>query len=183
MKRIVITGVFASGKTTLIIKLKEKLEKLGKSVLVINEAARECPFVLNKKQNLMSTFWLVMKQIEMEISLENMDYDFILYDRGLPDIIAHTKFTLSEKSKDEQIIYQKLEELGMSSLQRFDHILLSMRSDEFIIQEDGMRVDDVAYQKQLEKIHINYLNKSKIQYVPLQDKNDDRIAQIIPLIL
>ncbi|EGQ7920092.1 AAA family ATPase [Vibrio parahaemolyticus] len=184
MKRILITGVFGTGKTSLIEQLSNKLNSLGKRVKVVSEVARICPFNLNKEQTMISTSWLVMAQIENEIlfSKENHDYDYVIFDRGIPDIIAHTKI-LTKSSNDDELYIRKLEELGKASLFSFDYIFLSKRSDNFKIQVDGMRVDDEAYQKSLEEIHIGYLENGNASYIALVENNNDRVEQISRVIL
>lgn len=182
MKKILITGVFGSGKTSLINLIKNKLEFLNKKVLVYTEVARECPFDLNYNQNLISTSWLVMRQIEKEMTTLDEDYDFVIYDRGIPDIVAHTNTILKEGEEDD-LIYKKLEDLGKVSLNNFNYIFLSKRSGDFNIQVDDIRIDDANYQIKLEGIHIEYLNKIKSKYIPLEDKNNDRLRQVLSVIL
>lgn len=181
MKKILITGVFASGKTSLISLLKSELEMVGKKVLISSEVARDCPFNLNLDQNPISTSWLIMRQVRNEIKLVNDSYDFIIFDRGIPDIIAHTRYTL-KSSQEEQWLYDELEELGNISLNNFHHIFLSKRSDKFNIEVDCMRVSDVNYQKSLEEIHMNYLYRQCINFTTLVEKNSDRLKQILPLL-
>lgn len=182
MKKILITGVFASGKTSLIDLLKTTLEGQGKQVSVIGEVARKCPFNLNQKQNLMSTSWLVMAQIKNEITISEDSVDYIIFDRGLPDIIAHTEYILKEGS-DELYYFRMLEGLGKASINNYDHIFLSMRSDAFNIHVDEIRVDNVKYQEELENLHVNYLDRTKVNYITLKEKNSDRLIQILEEII
>ncbi|MGI2047910.1 AAA family ATPase [Shewanella sp. 08P_2] len=182
MKKILVTGVFASGKTSLISLLKSKLENDGKKVAIFSEVARDCPFNLNLKQNTLSTSWLIMRQIKNEIALIDENYDFAIFDRGIPDIIAHTRYTLNSSMEDKWL-YDEMEMLGKVSLNNFHHVFLSKRSDMFRIEVDGMRVDDITYQKSLEEIHINYLDKQRVKFVTLAESNSDRLKQIMPLLV
>lgn len=182
MKKILITGVFASGKSSLIELLKESLDALGKKVLIYKEVARECPFDLNYNQNIISTSWLIMSQIENEMKISDEHYDYVIYDRGLPDIISHMKFVLTDK-KEDLLFYNKLEDLGITSLNNFNYVFLSLRSNNLKILVDDMRVDNDDYQKSLEKIHINYLDRVQSNYIELKEKNMDRLEQILSIIL
>ncbi|SDI00761.1 Predicted ATPase [Vibrio xiamenensis] len=181
MKKILITGVFGTGKTTLINMIENRLKTINKNVKVISEVARECPFKLNHEQNAFSTSWLIMRQMENELKYANENYDFIIYDRGLPDIIAHTKIVLKNDNND-LLFYKKLEDLGKVSLDNFDYIFLSKRSDKYIIQEDGIRVDDVDYQKSLEYIHVKYLRNTGKHFISLDEDNESRLNQILGII-
>jgi predicted ATPase len=173
MKTILITGVFASGKTSLISLIKDELESKQMRTLVIDEVARKCPLELNHEQTFLSTFWMVMKQIENELVSTNQEYDYVIYDRGIPDIIAHTKSIL-KNNNEEKLVYNKLEELGKTCTQRFDYIFLAKKTDKLIIEKDDIRVVDRAYQEELENIHINYLNCMRLKYIPLPEFNSDR---------
>lgn len=181
MKKILITGVFGTGKTTLINMIENRLKTLNKNVKVISEVARECPFKLNHEQNTFSTSWLIMRQMENELKYANENYDFIIYDRGLPDIIAHTKIVL-RNDKNDLLFYKKLEDLGKVSLDNFDYIFLSKRSDKYIIQEDEIRVDDIDYQKILENIHVKYLRSTDKHFISLDEDNESRLVQIFRII-
>jgi len=180
MKRILITGVFGSGKTQLVDMLEKSLCGLGYKAKSISEVARECPLKLNQEQTILSTSWLIMAQMENEIK-SRRNLDFIIYDRGLPDIIAHTR-EIKKETPEEKIFQKKLEELGRFSLTNYDYIFLSKRSDKFDIQLDGLRSDSIEYQVTLEKHHINYLNQTKEKYVALVGDNKDRLPQILEFI-
>lgn len=182
MIKILVTGVFSSGKTSLVSSLKSELENAGKKVAVFSEVARDCPLDLNLEQNPVSTSWLVMRQVRNEIELVDGNYDFVIFDRGIPDIIAHTKYTLKD-NQEEQWFYDELEKLGKASLNNFHYVFLSKRSDKFIIEIDGMRLDDINYQKNLEEIHRNYLDKQSVEFTTLVEKNSDRLGQILSLII
>lgn len=182
MIKILVTGVFASGKTTFIHLLKKELENNKKKVSFFNEVARECPFKLNHDQNITSTSWLVMRQIENEMTKFDSGYDFIIYDRGIPDIVAHAQ--LSEKKNDNyELFLNQLERLGQESLKHFDLVLLSKRSDSMEIVTDSIRINDSAYQRELELMHINYLNSTNSDFITLREFNKDRIEQVMLLLL
>lgn len=182
MIRILVTGVFATGKTSLIHSLKKELEKQEKKVAVFNEVARECPYKLNHEQTIIATTWLIMRQIENEMMDLSAEYDFIIYDRGIPDITAHAQ--LSEKKIDGyELFLNQLEKLGKESLKNFDFIFLAKRSESMNIATDSIRIDDSAYQRDLEHLHIEYLKNTNLDFITLQEFNKDRIQQILPILL
>ncbi|RFU91872.1 MULTISPECIES: AAA family ATPase [Citrobacter] len=182
MIKILVTGVFASGKTSFISLLKKELENNKKKVAFFSEVARECPFKLNHEQTITSTSWLVMRQIENEMIKLDSDYDFIIYDRGIPDIVAHAQ--LSEKKSDGYDFFVKqLERLGEESLKHFDFIFLSKRSNSMNIVTDSIRIDDSAYQRELEYVHIDYLKNTNSNFITLHEFNKDRIEQAMLLLV
>ncbi|WP_305406298.1 AAA family ATPase [Photobacterium leiognathi] len=181
MKKILITGVYASGKTSLIKLLEERLIEQGKNVLVIQEVARSCPLKLNTEQNLNSTFWLIMSQIENEINSYDNKYDYIIFDRGIPDIISHTMIVLGD-SKEDLLIMDKLKTLGISSLKNFDHIFFTKKSDNYLIEKDQLRIDNRSLQELLEKHHFEYLDEINCNMTILDEHNTDRLNHILNLI-
>jgi len=182
MKKILITGVFSSGKTSLIHLINQKLKLLDKEVIIYSEVARECPFDLNLNQNNISTSWLVMRQIENEINGSSQDCQFCIYDRGLPDIISHAGYVL-KNCEDDLIFYDMLKNLGKASLSQFDYIFIARRSDNFPIETDGLRINDTDFQKNLEQRHIEYLNEVGLRFIVLPEKNEDRVNEVLSKII
>jgi predicted ATPase len=177
MKKILITGAFSTGKTSLIALVKEKLESFNKKILVFNEVARECPFDLNKKQDLVSSSWLVMRQLQNELQADTEDYDFVIFDRGLPDVISHVEYII--KDNTGKAFLDQLKLLASVSCDRFDYIFFSKISDEFIIEADELREVDRDYQRKLEKSHLDFLKQTKALYIELPETNTERLPFII----
>jgi predicted ATPase len=174
MKKILITGVFSTGKTSLIKLIKDKLEYNNKKTLVINEVARENPYALNLKQDLISTSWMVMRQLQNELQTDTKNYDFIIFDRGLPDIIPHTEYISNDK-----LFLNQLKLLAVESCKRFDYIFLSKISKKDKIEDDGIRIVDYNFQKELERLHIDCLKLLKVSYIELPETNNERVPFII----
>jgi predicted ATPase len=177
MKKILITGVFSTGKTSLIKLVKGQLESFNKKILVIDEVARECPFDLNKKQDLISSSWLVMRQLQNELQADTENYDFVIFDRGLPDIISHVEYIV--KDNTDKIFLDQLKLLASVSCDRFDYIFFSKISDNFIIEADKIREVDRDYQRELEKLHLDFLKQTKALYMELPETNTERLPFII----
>jgi len=178
MNKILITGAFSTGKTSLIKLIKDKLETNDKKVLVINEVARECPYALNLKQDLISTSWMVMRQLQNELKTYTKDYDYIIFDRGLPDIISHTEYINSDK-----LFLNQLKLLAAESCKRYDYIYLSKISKKFKIEDDGIRLVDYNFQEELEKLLVDSLKQMKISYIELPETNIERASFIISKIM
>lgn len=183
MKKILITGVYSSGKTSLIALLEQRLNTLNIESKVFSEVSRECPFPLNCNQTLESSCWLISKQVENELNTY-LNMDFLIFDRGLLDIFAHTKDFLSESGNQSNIFFLNIfEELLKLSLTRFDYIFHAQSSDKYEIYDDGVRNLDKSYQIKLEEIHVDYLTKHSIEHVVLCEDNNSRVSQILEVIL
>lgn len=88
MLKVLVTGAFSTGKSSLIEALASKIQERC-SVVVVPDVARLCPFTLNREQEESGTLWLLTKQILNELEASRNAPDTILCDRGVPDILAH----------------------------------------------------------------------------------------------
>ena len=181
MKKILITGAFSTGKTSLIRLVDDKLKLLSRKTLIINEVARECPFDLNKNQDLISSSWMVMRQLQNELEIDINTYDFAIFDRGLPDIISHVEY-IAYDDKD-RIFTNQLRLLAKASCNRYDYVFFSRISDKFKINDDGVRIVDYDFQRELEKLHLDCLEQLGIPYINLPEKNPERLDFILRAIL
>jgi hypothetical protein len=123
-----------------------------------------------------------MRQIENEINSRDLDYDFCIFDRGIPDIISHAKYVLNYNA-DELLFFNKLKDLGKASLCQFDYVFVAKRSDEFPIENDGLRINDTDFQKSLEIFHLEYLNEIGSSFIVLAENNKERVGQILSVIM
>jgi len=181
MRKILITGVFSTGKTSLIKLVDAKLKSYNKKTLVINEVARECPFNLNKKQDLISSSWMIMKQLQNELEFDNNDYDFIIFDRGLPDIISHVEYIVQDGNDEKYLKQLKL--LAKVSCNRYEYIFFSKISDKYKINDDGIRIVDYDFQKKLEDLHLSCLEYLNLSYIELPEMNSERLDFILKIII
>ncbi len=51
------------------------------------------------------------------------------------------------------------------------------------IVTDSIRIDDSAYQRELEHVHINYLKNTSSEFIILHEFNKDRIEQVMSLLI
>jgi energy-coupling factor transporter ATP-binding protein EcfA2 len=86
--KVLVTGPFSTGKSTLVDSLAAMLRPRY-SVALVPDVARQCPFAINRHQEEEGTLWLLTKQVSAELENSLQRPDVLLCDRGVPDICAH----------------------------------------------------------------------------------------------
>ena len=89
MIKVLVSGAFSTGKTTLCAALGDKLEQDGRRVIRLPDVARRRPLSLNRAQTENSSLWLLTTQVAAEIEASEKPVDVVLCDRGVPDVFAH----------------------------------------------------------------------------------------------
>lgn len=173
-KKILITGVFGTGKTTLINNFTQYLNKLNISFHISPDVARTCPFDLNKNQNIKTSLYLALKQLKNERRFDVDNYAFVISDRGLPDIISHTKYIL-EKEVIDANLFSLLKEFGGFSCHHYDYIFYSKIAKGISLDSDKIRLTDSTFQRALERIQLDYLESLELPFITLPDLTNDRI--------
>lgn len=148
--KVIITGAYCTGKTTLFHALDRELRNLGLSVASMPDLARNCPLPLNLEQTDISSIWLATTQIAREVEAEASAGDVVLCDRGIPDIMGHIASAQSAQIGGDLI---RSFEPALSEWNRtYDVILYSTLNPRIPIVRDGLRVLDPAYREKLDEL-------------------------------
>lgn len=133
--KIGITGTHGTGKSTLAYKLANRLKRRfpNKSIYILQEIARECPFPINKKGTLDSQVWLLTTQLVRELELSLCQYDIVITDRCIVDPLAYA-ITLGIDVANTGLIY-----LVKTYLKTYDYIYLNTFEDNNYSVDDGVR--------------------------------------------
>ncbi len=89
-KKICIIGTHGAGKTTLSYILAAHYKKLGKSVKIVQEVARSCPYPLNDGMTRESCLWIYHEQIKKELEALRT-FDTVICDRSAIDSFIYAK--------------------------------------------------------------------------------------------
>lgn len=178
MRRILVTGTFSTGKSTLCTTVQRVLQSEGFTCAIIPDAARSCSLPLNKLQTVNTTAWLVFRQFSNEIEVARTEPDIMLLDRGLFDIIAHT-LTLNITKKQEKEVVEELISLSINWEQQLDKIFVAKSEDDIEVQHDGVRITEKKYQIDIESSLIRFLQESSISYTVLPKKTEDRVRMVL----
>lgn len=149
MIKVLITGAFSTGKTTLTKKLQRKLLERGLRVDLTPEVARLCPFPLNRAQGREATIWLLTRQISLELEGAIQEPDILLCDRGIPDIIAHYMEVVQRLGPVSEI--ERLLPFFSDWSKNYEVILISEIDHRIPPKADRIREENPEFRSQMEE--------------------------------
>ncbi|MCF6308258.1 MAG: ATP-binding protein [Flavobacteriaceae bacterium] len=151
-KKIVITGGPSSGKTTLISYLEKKghqcMHEISRDIII--EAQKQGIEQLFLTDPLLFSQKLLEGRLKQFQDTQNLEKNFLFYDRGLPDITAYMDFTASNYPE----VFTKT-----CQNNRYDFVFL-LPPWKAIYQQDNERYETF---EEAEKIH-HFLLKSYKKY-------------------
>lgn len=147
--KILITGTYSSGKTTLCQKILGACLSNGWQATAPIEIARTIKIPLNTQQNNEISSFLIGAQLSAEKLFENTN-DIFICDRGIPDIWSHN---LALKQVGFDIKCSALEALARTWSQSYDFVIQSTCDHSIAIPEDGIRNTSTSYREMLELCH------------------------------
>nr|WP_298095479.1 AAA family ATPase [uncultured Shinella sp.] len=182
LKKILITGVFGTGKTTLVNQIAEWGNKRDFKVKIGLEVARTSPFALNREQTDHGTAWLLLRQLLTESEITLGDPRVFVGDRGIIDILAHLMETEARLAKKSSLVAIYREAM-IASVRSYDLIFRTHPGKLYLPEDDGVRSGSLAYQIQMEEFHDRAINELDVACVPLPDGLEQRMDVIIPHLL
>jgi hypothetical protein len=144
--KVVITGPYCTGKTTLHRLLIQELTQGGLTVAALPDVARECPLPLNDLQSDYTSLWLIGTQIAREAAAALSTADVVLCDRGIPDILAHHQ---DVTERDGETILASMQGFLENWLETYDILLYSTVDYSKPIEPDGLRLVDETFREKL----------------------------------
>ena len=177
--KIAFTGSHGVGKTT-IIKLLEKRLGTNNSVNVTREIPRIICYLVNnpeyfrRSQNtLVKQMIILLGQLTQEHELANTEY--LICDRTIFDHWAYTTYLFSDElTEDYKITCEEFQKSHMKTYDKIFYIPI-----EFDVEDDGTRENDKSFQKEIDKIIVENLEKHKIEFITIGGTIEDRYNQII----
>lgn len=171
--KILVTGAYGTGKTTLVLELVDAMTREGLRVAHVDEIPRRCPYALNQDQTPLASAWLIGEQIRCEVEAATVDVDVVICDRGLPDFISHT--TLLRPAEDrERLMIASLVEVARAWSRTYELAFWATIDRNRRIQADGMRIDDPRYQAYLQEEIARAYEKLSIPVHELPRELGDR---------
>jgi len=180
--KIALTGAHGVGKSTLATALKEKMHAIGKSASITPEIPRiVCGVVSDNeyfrrgrnsplKQSLIMIGQLVIEE------QKRADADIQICDRTLVDHWAYTLQAFTESFSEERYIetFEKFISDHCSSYEQIFYLPI-----EFAPVDDGVREDDVAFQRDIDKRISDLYQKFGIALVAVTGSVEQRVDIII----
>ena len=174
-RKILITGAYCTGKSTLISTLAAQMEAAGFRSRVVGDVARTCPLPLNREQTVGASAWLIGEQIRAEAEASSGEADVVLCDRGIPDILSHTaRYPASTPS--DQLYADVCLQIGMAWSRTYDLVFWSRIDESRSIMPDGLRVVDEIYRRDLERSLEEVLKMLSLKSLVLPNNDVERVS-------
>lgn len=150
MKKIGILGSHGNGKTTLAFQLAAEIKTADpqKTVSILPEVARKCPFLVNENSSINSQRWIFHKQMLVEI--EHSGDDVLVCDRTILDNLAYSQ-VLGYTYLVETYFTQAL-----NWMKTYDELYF-MRPDK-PMSDDGFRSTNEKFRTDMDKILAFWVN-------------------------
>jgi nicotinamide riboside kinase len=169
--RIAITGAQGVGKTT----LASQINKNYPDFKILPEAARlakEAGYNLDQTATTETELWLIAKQIE----LENVEGKWVA-DRCGIDLLAYIHYLFS----GEPALIEFAAKTLAPRFSNYD-LVLYLPGGQFAIEDDGVRITDIKFQRDVDRHVRNILEKHKIPFIEVVGSPEERLAKIKNLI-
>ena len=165
--KIAITGAQGVGKTT----LAQQINKNYPDFKILPEAARlakEAGYALDQTATTETELWLITKQIE----LENTENKWVA-DRCSIDLFAYIHHLFPEESALIEFATKTL-------VPRFNNydLVLYLPSEQFAIEDDGVRITDIKFQQAVDQRIRDILEKHKIPFIKVVGSPEERLAKV-----
>jgi predicted ATPase len=151
------SGTHGTGKTTAAFQYAEILSKEnpGKTVGIVVDIERQCPYPINRNGNNQSQEWIFLNQIEAE-SQAIANNDIVVTDRTIFDPIAYTQQLGLKSLAEVMLMFAKV------YMNRYSRInFLCTRSHSWAI-DDGVRDCDPLYRSEVENLMLSLYHEAGI---------------------
>jgi len=152
MIKIAIVGTHGTGKSTLSYNLAAHYKSIGKSVKIVQEVARSCPFPINEKMTIEAAKWIFLEHSRKE--LEASKNQVVICDRSVLD-----SFIYAEYFKLEDDLIDEYKRLALHKLKEYNKIIY-IRPNLFI-HDDGVRAQDNEFQLSIDNLFFEKLKEKK----------------------
>jgi len=144
-KKICIIGTHSAGKTTLSYMLAAHYMKLGKSVKIVQEVARSCPYPLNDGMTRNSCLWIYHEQMRKELEAM-IKFKMVICDRSVIDSFMYAMAqNCFDKTKDLMFFSY---ETAKDWMYTYDRIVF-VDPGSIKPVADGTRSTDIEFQKRV----------------------------------
>lgn len=143
MFKVALVGTHGVNKTTIAYELAGVLKRKGRTVELLTEIARECPFPLNEKATREAYQWIIARQVQLEIE-KAPRADVLVCDRSVLDNFAYYARRFGTKGEEA-------EALGMYCrywMRTYD--LLVRLPVTQALAPDGFRSTDQEFQREID---------------------------------
>lgn len=162
--KIAIIGTHSTGKTTILNAVAHELTRRGKTVVILPEYARLCPFPINEQTTLTAQLWIQHQQKEQEKEFDRPDI-FLLCDRASIDNLAY----LERIAGTEDI--SRVKRAAIAHAKTYAHIFKTHKLP-LEAEADGIRATDRAFRDEMDERITQLLAEHNIAHTVLPNTDD-----------
>ena len=183
--KIGFMGSKAVGKTTVANLLNGHLKAIGAHSDMVYETARNCPFLLNEKTGIASSYWIVGEQIAAEALVE-AKRQFTICDRTIIDVLSFAVCGLVRMFSIKHEDAHKSDEINV--LKQIIKIYLEARPYDFLfyvpvrqeLWSSFFKPEDYDFQLEIDRELRVLLAELNVPYYELQQlTGNGRIEEIM----
>jgi thymidylate kinase len=141
--KVALVGTHGVNKTTIAYELAGVLKRRGRTVELLTEIARECPFPLNENATREAYQWIIARQIQLELE-KAPRADVLVCDRSVLDNFAYYVRRYGSKSEEAEA----LGAYCRSWMRTYD-LLLRLPITQ-ALASDGFRSTDEQFQREID---------------------------------
>lgn len=145
MFKVALVGTHGVNKTTIAYELAGVLKRKGRTVELLTEIARECPFPLNEQATAEAYQWIIARQVQLEIE-KTPRADVLVCDRSVLDNFAYYARRFGQTSEEALA----LGAYCRSWMRSYD-LLVRLPITE-ALAPDGFRSTDTAFQREIDRL-------------------------------
>ena len=157
--KIAFTGTHGTGKTTAVYEMASAMKKnpiySGKSIGILLEVPRHCPFSINTSASDKSQLWMFTTQIQQELELSR-HYDILICDRCIMDPIAYAKY-----NEQDELVESSMP-LALYHMKTYDEIIFKTIINNDYLFEDGVRDTGKEFRQGVEEILLDLFKENDI---------------------
>jgi hypothetical protein len=141
--KVALVGTHGVNKTTIAYELAGVLKRKGRTVELLTEIARECPFALNEQATREAYQWIISRQVQLELE-KSPRADVLVCDRSVLDNFAYYVRRYGNKCVDAEA----LAAYCRSWMRTYD--LLVRLPITQALAPDGFRSTDAEFQRDID---------------------------------
>jgi nicotinamide riboside kinase len=145
LAKIALVGTHGVNKTTIAYELAGVLKRKGKTVELLTEIARECPFPLNEEATREAYQWIIARQVQLEIE-KTPRADILVCDRSVLDNFAYYARRYSRSGTEGEA----LGAYCRSWIQTYDLLVRLPIAEP--LAADGFRSTDRDFQREIDRL-------------------------------
>ena len=164
--KVGITGTHGTGKSWKVKEMKDRMNRIGKTVIVVDEVARKCPYTLG------TTFaqeYIYHTQMMREKHAMAQDADVVICDRMTLDNLIYYWAIIEDidnpHDRDAYFVrWQKLYKEAKEWMWTYSQVIRLPLNLEYLKADDPIRPKDVDYARRIDKLFDRFVDPFVTQH-------------------